>query len=459
MRYDTIIIGAGLSGLAAGVRLSHFGKKTLILERHDTVGGLNSYYRLGGHDLDVGLHAITNYNPGGPRSAPLARLLRRLRIRYDDLGLYPQKASRIVFPGVTLEFSNEFDHLLSQIERAFPGRVDNVRALAREVCDLYERGFETEPASGRERVVSIVADPLLAEMLLTPIMFYGCASEDDIDYAQFALLFYSMFLEGFARPRDGIRHILGLLVRRYEHNGGEMRLNAGVKRVAVNGGRVEGVVLDTGEMIECAAAVSTIGHLETIAICPEAKPPGPDPQPGRMSFVETIYMLDRPAADLGADASIIFYNNSATFQYRRPDRPVDVTSGVICIPGNFCYDTPLERHAVRATHIADPLFWERADPAEYYGAKEEWRRKSLDALKNVVPDFSECVTFYDMFTPRTIRRFTGHINGAVYGAPGKVKDGLTPVKSLYLCGTDQGLVGVVGAMISGVDIVNKRLLD
>jgi phytoene dehydrogenase-like protein len=40
--YDTLIIGAGFSGLAAGVRLAHYGQKVAILERHYTIGGLNS---------------------------------------------------------------------------------------------------------------------------------------------------------------------------------------------------------------------------------------------------------------------------------------------------------------------------------------------------------------------------------------------------------------------------------
>ena len=45
--YDTIIIGAGMSGLAAGIRLAYFEQRVCILERHTTIGGLNSFYRLG----------------------------------------------------------------------------------------------------------------------------------------------------------------------------------------------------------------------------------------------------------------------------------------------------------------------------------------------------------------------------------------------------------------------------
>jgi phytoene dehydrogenase-like protein len=37
--YDTIIIGAGMSGLAAGIRLAYFDQRVCILERHYTIGG------------------------------------------------------------------------------------------------------------------------------------------------------------------------------------------------------------------------------------------------------------------------------------------------------------------------------------------------------------------------------------------------------------------------------------
>ena len=47
-----------------------------------------------------------------------------------------------------------------------------------------------------------------------------------------------------------------------------------------------------------------------------------------------------------------------------------------------------------------------------------------------------------------IVRFTGHDNGAVYGAPKKRLDGVTHLKNLFLCGTDQGFVGIIGTITS-----------
>ncbi len=59
---------------------------------------------------------------------------------------------------------------------------------------------------------------------------------------------------------------------------------------------------------------------------------------------------------------------------------------------------------------------------------------------------------------RTIKKFTGHHLGAVYGSPTKVLSGTTPIKGLYLCGTDQGFLGIIGSMLSGITMANNHLL-
>ena len=93
--YDVIIIGAGMSGLAAGIRLAYFDKSVCVLERHYAAGGLNSFYALDGHQFDVGLHAMTNYVQPGTRGAPLTKIFRQLRLTPEDFGLAPQHHSEV----------------------------------------------------------------------------------------------------------------------------------------------------------------------------------------------------------------------------------------------------------------------------------------------------------------------------------------------------------------------------
>ena len=98
------------------------------------------------------------------------------------------------------------------------------------------------------------------------------------------------------------------------------------------------------------------------------------------------------------------------------------------------------------------------NPAEYELAKLAWFDRIAESAVRFVPDYRNRVIDSDMFTPTTIVRFTGHEGGAVYGAPDKKYDGTTHLSNLFVCGTDQGFVGVVGALISGISMANMHCL-
>ena len=197
------IIGAGMSGIAAGIRLAHFGKKGCIFERHYAPGGLNSFYALDGRKYDVGLHAMTNFVKPGIKAAPLNRILRQLRIRREDLNLSEQKRSRIAFREADLKFSNDFELLLSEIDREFPDQVDGFRELVEDVESFDDSRIDYPYESARKRVQARIANPLLEDMIFCPLMYYGSSTEEDMDFGQFVVMFKSIFLEGFARPFDG----------------------------------------------------------------------------------------------------------------------------------------------------------------------------------------------------------------------------------------------------------------
>ncbi len=124
-----------MSGLAAGIRLAHFDQRVCILERHYTIGGLNSFYRMSGRDFDVGLHAMTNFARPGDKRGPLAKLIRQLRFRWEDFKLAEQIGSSIRFPGVSLDFSNDISLLESEIAKQFPGSIDGFRRLSSSLLD------------------------------------------------------------------------------------------------------------------------------------------------------------------------------------------------------------------------------------------------------------------------------------------------------------------------------------
>ena len=459
--YDTIIIGAGMSGLAAGIRLAHFDQRVCILERHYTIGGLNSFYRLRGRDYDVGLHAITNFTPKGTRRGPLARLLKQLRFRWDDFELAPQVGSEIAFPNARLRFDNDLDLLRSEIAREFPTQIDGFEKLLQSLLEYDElQDDQAFRRSARAILNEHLTEPLLIEMLLCPLMWYGNARPKDMDFGQFCIMFRAIYLEGFARPKPGVRLILKHLVRRYRSLGGELRLRSGVSRILVEDDRAVGVELENGEQLMGRKIVSSAGIVETLKMCDDSSRLE-SPSGGDLSFIETVSFLDCQPKSLGNDRTIVFFNDSETFTWEKPEHDLcDPRTGVVCSPNNYLYPNGelLEEGIIRITMLANFDRWNSLSEDEYRLAKLKWFDEAIASSVRFVPDFRQHIVDSDMFTPSTIRRFTWHDQGAVYGAPDKRLDGTTHLPNLFLCGTDQGFVGIIGAMVSGISIANRHLL-
>ena len=455
MRYDAIVIGAGMSGLAAALRLAQHELRVVVREKHELWGGLNSFYTLDGRAFDVGLHALTNWAPPARRGAPLTRLLRWLRIRHEELRLGEQEHSALLFPGVRLEFSNDLARLESEVARAFPSERDGFARLVAWVRAFEVREDATPAPSARALLAEHLGDPLLREMLLLPVLMYGSAREHDVDVQTFAILFRAVFLDGLARPEGGIRTILNLLIKRLKHGGAELRLRAGVRRVLVRDGRARGVELESGEVLEAPVVLSSAGWVETMALAGETVARS---AVGRLSFVESIWVLDRAPAELGYRAATGFYSTVAEPPYRRPEGLVEARCGVISSPNNFRADKPLAEGMLRVSVLANHARWKALDGARYAAAKEAAAEEAGAAVRTFLPDWRAHVVFRDVFTPATIERFTGHAGGAVYGSAQKHLDGRTGIDGLVLIGSDQGYLGIVGAMVSGAMMANRHVL-
>ncbi|MDR0902246.1 MAG: FAD-dependent oxidoreductase [Opitutaceae bacterium] len=515
--YDTVIIGAGMSGLAAGIRLAHFGRRVCIFERHNAAGGLNGFYSRGGRKFDVGLHAVTNYTRPGVKGTPLVKLLRQLRIDRDELALCEQKQSRVAFGPrgeVSLRFTNDFAVLEGGVAQKFPAQIDGFRRLVAAVRAHDDVSLDARPASAREVVRAHIGDPLLEDMLFCPVMYYGSAQERDMEFGQFVIMFKALFFEGFARPLDGVRVILRVLLDKYRQAGGGRRMKCGVKKIIARGGRAAVLVLDDGTEVTADHVISSIGAPETEALLEcgmrnavpsaarsltcgmEEKPesaaaggfeiphsafriPHSVQPPGRLSYVETISVLDREPAALGwGDDTIVFFNDSPRFAYERPGGQVDLRSGVICFPNNFAYPggRRLPEGLFRCTCLANYERWAglpeevyRADKARWFAAITKSAQRFLPPLPGAEGEggargegldaLAAATVATDMFTPRTITRYTGRAAGAIYGSPVKNRQGRTRLENLYLCGTDQGFLGIIGAMLSGISMANYHILQ
>ena len=279
-------------------------------------------------------------------------------------------------------------------------------------------------------------------------------------------MFRSLFFEGFARPLEGVRVIIKLLQDKYRSLGGVRKMKCGIRKIHTSGSKASAIELDNGATITADKIISTAGAVETARLCNDQPEDAASDNIGQLSFTETITVLDRQPADFGWDDTIIFFNTAERFRYARvEDALVDPTSGVICFPNNYQYGEgrQLDEGFLRVTAMAHHDQWCALSEDDYLAQKAHWYAKLQQVTLGLLPKAKLDLDIHritsDMFTPRTVRKYTGHLNGAIYGAPNKIKDGRTHLENLYLAGTDQGFLGIVGAMLSGISMANLHCLQ
>jgi len=141
---------------------------------------------------------------------------------------------------------------------------------------------------------------------------------------------------------------------------------------------------------------------------------------------------------------------------------LDLQSGIICFPENFNGVQQKDVHQLKVTHLANYDLWDNAFKAgrdTYRSLKKEWGELSRESVGKIIGKYSENIVYEDSFTPVTIEKYTAKYRGAIYGSPVKVKDGRTNYNNLFLAGTDQGFLGIVGSMLSGVSMINQHILN
>jgi phytoene dehydrogenase-like protein len=452
------IIGGGLSGLAAAIRAARYSSDVLLLEKHSKIGGLNSYYYRNKLLLETGLHAITNYAEVGDKHAPLNRLFRQLKLNRKKFSILPQVCSEVRFAeNKSLLFSNDFTRFTEEVSSKFPSSCNGFTQLVNDI-DAFDP-FTLRPySSAKKFVFKYLQDELLTDMLLCPLMYYGSSVENDLDLSQFVIMFRSIYQEGMFRPEGTIQTFLQMLLSHYKELGGSIKLSANVKRILHNDKKAYGVELENGEVIESENILSTIGLDETRTLLGIS--PVPQSQP-RLGFVESIFILDHDEEfSLPKDRTIIFYNQDRKFHYSNPGNVADLRSGVICFPWNFQGRKKQKLSEIRSTHLASYDSWleKFREPGTYKNEKNKVSQASLAILESFVGKFSHRIVYKDTFTPLTIKKYTSKIDGAIYGSPVKIKDGEIGFSNLFLAGTDQGFLGIVGSMLSGVSMVNRHIL-
>ena len=292
-RYDVIIVGGGHNGLACAAYLARAGRKVLVLERRERVGGaavseevfpgfrfsVFSYVvsllrpeiirelELARHGLHIlPLESTLTPLPDGDYLAQwsdhdqnrreLARHSLRDAEAYDEFGVVLHRMARAVKPLLAMTppdpaslHPRELIDLL-RLGRYFRGMSEKDlhalwKLLTMSAADYLDEWFESEALKGTKSASGIIGTLLGPRSPGTAyVLLHHYMGELDGVFRAW----------GFAKGGNG--SVSAAIAAAAQSHGAEIRTGAPAERVLIEGGRAVGVVLEGGEELRAACIVS-----------------------------------------------------------------------------------------------------------------------------------------------------------------------------------------------------------
>lgn len=483
---DAVVVGAGVSGLAAGILLAEGGRRVLVLEQHRIPGGLLQRFRRKGIPFETGFHYIGGAGEGGP----LRRYLRRLGV-LDRLRLVPMDGDgfdEVILPGRRFAYPRGVEEARDRLKAMFPaeaggvdryfermlGAVSHHDFLAFESASLRPRQFDRGVPDTLEAVLrEDVRDPDLAAILAAHGGLYGVPAGRS-PFEAHALLSYS-YLHSAHGIEGGGEALAAALVSRLRELGGEIRLGSGVRSVALGGRRVQGVVTEAGEAFEPGVLVWTAHPRELLGrIEGESLPARHTRRIGTIRDTHAAILLHGVARGVPAPAArrnwLWFREPAAALGEVAPwARGSDRPGRVAVLP---CLPVP-EAPGDTVFQACVPLLAEDAEEVGTGRAREAWKEsvaaRLLPIVEECVPAWSGRIEAVNVSTPRAMVRFTRSHAGSCYGLESSVDcwgtarfpAGLS-TRGLLLAGQSLGLPGILGSALSAflaVGSLDGRLPD
>lgn len=272
-RPHAVVIGSGFGGLAAAVRLGARGYRVTILERLAEPGGRARVFRQDGFTFDAGPTVIT---------APfLFEELWQLAGRRfsDDVDLRPvDPFYRIRFDdGEVFDYSGSAERMRAEVRRLAPADVAGYERFVRLSERIFRVGFERlghVPFDSAWEMLRIIPDMIRLKSYLTvwrlvsrhvknarlrQVLSFHPLLVGGNPFATTSIYTLIAFLErrwGVHFPMGGTGVLVRGLVRLIESQGGELRFNADVAEILVEGRRARGVRLVGGEEVPSDIVVS-----------------------------------------------------------------------------------------------------------------------------------------------------------------------------------------------------------
>ena len=268
-----VVIGAGLGGLAAAVRLRARGYAVTVVEAMSQAGGRAAVFHRDGYTFDAGPTVVT----ASYLFDELWALCGRERAEYVEFAPV-DPFYRVEFPGgERFDYVGDEDRLLAQIRAFNPADVDGYRRFAAHAKEIFEIGYARLADQPFDRpgamlkivpdlvrlgcyrsvyglVAQYIEDPRLRQVLtFEPLLVGGNPFRVPAIYA---LIHHLERKWGVEFAKGGTGAIVAAMVRLLEEIGVEVRLGAPVVEIEVERGRAAAVRLGSGERLTCDMVVA-----------------------------------------------------------------------------------------------------------------------------------------------------------------------------------------------------------
>ncbi|MDE1186665.1 MAG: phytoene desaturase [Pantoea sp.] len=278
----TYVVGAGFGGLALAIRLQAAGIPTTVLEQRDKPGGRAYVWQDQGFTFDAGPTVITD-----PTAIEALFTLAGKSMR-DYVELLPVTPFyRLCWEdGRTLDYDNNQTRLEQQIATFNPQDVAGYRQFLAYSRDVFNEGYlklGTVPFLSLRAMLR--AAPQLGRLQAWRSVYSMVAKFVQDDHLRQAFSFHSLLVGGnpFATssiytlihalerewgvwfPRGGTGALINGMVKLLQDLGGELLLNAQVRRLETEGDRIHGVQLVDGRHFATAAVASNADVVHTYA--------------------------------------------------------------------------------------------------------------------------------------------------------------------------------------------------
>ena len=495
--YDAIVIGSGIGGLAFASIMAKLRKwRVLVLERHFKIGGFtHTFTRPGGWSWDVGLHYVGDMGEGmmGRR---LFDFITESRVKWNPL---PDVYDVFVYPDLEVRACKGEANFRRALIDAFPNERSNIELYFRDLRSAT--GWTTRnimrmaaPAplswlvAAVNRFTSDLAlevtqhylerrfhDPRLRAVVTSQWADYGVPPGRSA-FATHAVI-ASHYLNGAWYPAGGASEIAKATSAVIRSAGGELLPDHEVSRILLEGDRAVGVAVNVrkgkaGSSAEFRArvVVSDAGAWNTFArMLPASVMPFRgqlQSPPEGFEVVELFLGLRRDPRELGFRGENYWLFDSFDHDeiYARRNDLLKGRAAMAYVSFPSLKNPRAERHTAEIiaplsygsleAHRGEP--WRRRSE-EYKSAKDRITRALLDIVERHHPGFGELVEYAELGTPLTFEYFTAAPFGAIYGYPATPEKysqawlgPRTPVRNLYLTGSDVVLLGIMGALMGGV---------